>query len=189
MLLVYSHAISLLEVPNEISLCLNISECPCKCKGCSEPYLQESRGTPLTIEFLNGLLDKYKNYNLTCISFMGGDSDHIYLLDILKYVKDKNIKTAFYSGFDFIDTSLLPYLDYYKYGRFILPSGDIKEWYKKSCGPINFPWSNQKMFKIVSINNYYKMIDITDEFRKDPISDLNRYVIKVEDYDEVSFKR
>ena len=32
-------------------------------------------------------------------------------------------------------------------------------------------------------------IDITDEFRKDPISDLNRYVIKVEDYDEVSFKR
>ena len=93
MLLVYSHAISLLEVPNEISLCLNISECPCKCKGCSEPYLQESRGTPLTIEFLNRLLDKYKNYNLTCISFMGGDSDHIYLLDILKYVKDKNIKT------------------------------------------------------------------------------------------------
>ena len=42
MLLISNYTVSLLEVPNELSLCLNISECPCKCKGCSEPYLQES---------------------------------------------------------------------------------------------------------------------------------------------------
>ena len=67
MLLISNYTVSLLEVPNELSLCLNISECPCRCKGCSEPYLQESIGTPLTIDFLDSLLSKYKKYNLSCI--------------------------------------------------------------------------------------------------------------------------
>lgn len=178
MLLISNYTVSLLEVPNELSLCLNISECPCKCKGCSEPYLQESIGTPLTIDFLDSLLSKYKKYNLSCICFMGGDKDHKYLCDLLKHIKSKNIKTAFYSGFDFLDMHLIEYLDYYKIGRFILPEGDSSEWHKKSCGPINFPWSNQKLFKVIHTSDIYNLVDITDEFRKDPLGDLNRYVIK-----------
>ena len=33
MLLISNYTVSLLEVPNESSLCLNISESPCKGKG------------------------------------------------------------------------------------------------------------------------------------------------------------
>ena len=109
---------------------------------------------------------------------MGGDKDHKYLCDLLKHIKSKNIKTAFYSGFDFLDMHLIEYLDYYKIGRFILPEGDSSDWHKKSCGPINFPWSNQKIFKVVHTSDIYNLVDITDEFRKDPLGDLNRYIIK-----------
>lgn len=177
MLFVHSYTISFSEVPGEISLCLNISGCPCKCEGCSEPYLKDDVGDCLDSFFLNNLLEKYKNYNLSCICFMGGDKDHEYLLDILKLCVDKGFKTAFYSGFDYLDLDLIPYLNYYKVGRFILPRGDPSSWHKKTGGPINFPWSNQKMFKIS--NN--KVIDITEEFRKNPIGDLSRYIVKTED--------
>lgn len=179
MLFVHSHAISLLEVPNEISLCFNISGCPCKCEGCSEPYLREDVGDCLTFDYIKDLLKRYKDYGLTCICFMGGDKDHEDLEELLILVKAEfpNIKTAFYSGFDYINVDLIPHLNYYKYGRFILPEGEPSEWHKKSCGPINFPWSNQKVFKIVD----NKMIDITNEFRQNPLSDLTRYIIKEED--------
>ena len=109
---------------------------------------------------------------------MGGDKDHKYLFNLLQYIKSKNLKTAFYSGFDFLDMHLIEYLDYYKIGRFILPEGDVNDWHKKSCGPINFPWSNQKLFKVIHIDDTYNLLDITDEFRKDPLGDLNRYVLK-----------
>lgn len=175
MLFVHSHAISLAEVPNEISLCLNISGCPCKCEGCSEPYLQEDVGESLSWEVLEKLLNKYKDHGITCICFMGGDKDHEYLRILLGFlVMRTDLKVAFYSGLDYIDLSLVPYLDYYKIGRFILPEGEPEQWHKKSCGPLNFPWSNQKMFRV------YKncLIDITEEFRKDPISDLTRYIVR-----------
>ena len=36
------------EVPDEINLCINISNCPNNCKGCHSPWLKEDNGTPLT---------------------------------------------------------------------------------------------------------------------------------------------
>lgn len=180
MLFVHSHAISLLEIPNEISLCLNISGCPCKCEGCSEPYLQEDVGDFLSSNFIEELLNKYKNYNLTCICFMGGDKDHKLLTALVQFLSTRfNLKIAFYSGLDYIDLDLVPYLSYYKIGRFILPKGEPKDWHKKQCGPINFPWSNQRLFKIE--NN--KLIDITKDFQQNPITDLERYIIRLEDKD------
>ena len=32
-----STLITFTEIPDEISLCLNISGCPCHCEGCFEP--------------------------------------------------------------------------------------------------------------------------------------------------------
>ena len=40
----------------------------------------------------------------------------------------------------------------------------------KKRGEINLTWSE--------IADMYNLVDITDEFRKDPLGDLNRYVIK-----------
>ena len=38
------------EVPNEISLCINISNCPCNCKGCHSSYLAEDIGNSVFLD-------------------------------------------------------------------------------------------------------------------------------------------
>ena len=45
-------AITFSEVPDEITLCINISNCPCHCKGCHSQYLWEDKGTILNEETL-----------------------------------------------------------------------------------------------------------------------------------------
>ena len=48
------------EFPNEISLCINISQCPCNCPGCHSSYLAEDIGEPLGELALHKLItDKY----------------------------------------------------------------------------------------------------------------------------------
>ena len=45
-----SALVTFTEVPDEISLCFNLTLCPCHCQGCFEPWLAEDSGTILTIE-------------------------------------------------------------------------------------------------------------------------------------------
>jgi anaerobic ribonucleoside-triphosphate reductase activating protein len=58
------------EIPNETTLAINISNCPCHCKGCHSSYLAEDIGEPLTERVLEKLIRE--NKGITCISFMGG---------------------------------------------------------------------------------------------------------------------
>ena len=128
MLKCYDYAVTFSEFPDEIALCLNISNCPCHCAGCSESYLKDNKGEDLTYgqqdSFLDSLLLKYKDYGLTLIGFMGGDAEHSIIVNISTYIKEKyNLKIGMYSGLDYIDLNLVSVLDYYKIGRFILPEG------------------------------------------------------------------
>ena len=59
------------EFPDEISLCINISNCPCFCTGCHSPYLSEDIGTLLTKEKLKELIEK--NEGITCVGFDGSN--------------------------------------------------------------------------------------------------------------------
>ena len=175
MLKYYDYSIVMQEFPDEISLCLNITNCPCNCEGCSESYLKENIGIVLTYEELKKILDKYVTYGITLVGFMGGDVNHKEIIKLSKFIKNNyNLKVGMYSGLDYIDLELANVLDYYKYGRFILPKGKPEVWHKQTCGPINFPWSNQKMYK--NING--KLVDITEKFRSNPLDDLNRYIVK-----------
>ena len=65
------------EIPNEVSLAINISNCPCKCLNCHSSYLAEDIGEELNIESLSNLI--FKNKGITCICFMGGDAQPEYL--------------------------------------------------------------------------------------------------------------
>jgi len=175
MLKVHSYAISFKEFPNEIALCLNISCCPNRCKGCSTPELWADTGEELSSSYLDSLLEHFKDYNLTVVGLMGGDNDLLAVKEVAKYIKDNyNLKVGFYSGLDYLDIDLFSYLDYYKYGRYIMPQGEEKEWYKRSCGSIIFPWSNQRILKIEG----EKLIDITEELRKEPLNNLSSKIIE-----------
>ena len=49
-------AVTLREIPDEITLCINISNCPCHCKGCHSSYLAEDIGKPLDEDSLVELM-------------------------------------------------------------------------------------------------------------------------------------
>ena len=139
------------EVPDEISFCINCTCCPLRCKGCFEPWLQENTGKELTIEKLDNLIQTHKY--CTCICFMGGINDYHYLLLLLMHIKQNypTLKTALYSGENFVSPLVSNYLDYYKIGPYI-----------EEFGPLNKKTTNQKFFKKEN-NNW---VDITYKFQK-----------------------
>ncbi len=65
-------SITFAEIPDEICLCINISNCPHKCPGCHSKYLQTDIGKVITDEVLHDLI--VNNKGITCVVFMGGDS-------------------------------------------------------------------------------------------------------------------
>lgn len=137
------------EVPDEISLCINITNCPNNCIGCHSPYLAEDIGEELTPEELSRLI--MKNKGITCVCLMGGDNDPKQINSLAKVIKSLYpYKVAWYSG----STKLAPEIiihnfDYIKLGPYI-----------EEFGPLNNPNTNQRMFKMPDIE------DITYKFWK-----------------------
>ena len=57
------------EIPDETTLSINISNCPCHCMGCHSEYLWDDVGMPLNVMSLKPMLDEYGR-DVTCIAFM-----------------------------------------------------------------------------------------------------------------------
>ena len=134
------YAITFLEFPDEIALCINITNCPFHCSGCHSPELWEDIGTKLTVAELDGLIKS--NKGITCIGFMGGSPKYIKALAKRIRTKYPKLKIGYYYGGDFVFTNdYLKYLDYIKIGPYI-----------KERGGLNNPNTNQKMFWINHLN-------------------------------------
>lgn len=129
------------EVPNEISLALNITGCTIHCKGCHSQWLWSNKGKELTKEELINLIEK--NKGITTVLFMGGDNFIEQLAELAKDIKYRypNLKVAWYSGRCDIDykvkKELETYLDYIKIGPYI-----------KQLGGLDNPSTNQRFYKI-----------------------------------------
>ena len=140
------------EVPNEITLAINISNCPCHCEGCHSSYLAKDIGTPLTFEELNKLIED--NKGISCIAIMGGDSNPLEVSNIAFYIKSiwDNLKVAWYSGRQELSKDInLKNFDFVKLGPYI-----------KELGPLNSKTTNQRFYKV----NSNQLIDITKKFWK-----------------------
>ena len=87
------------EIPDEISLAINISNCPCRCPGCHSKYLWNDTGDELTHARLDEMLSKYHG-EITCVVIMGGDASVNDVNDIAMYMRNiyPNIKIGWYSG-------------------------------------------------------------------------------------------
>lgn len=102
------------EIPDEITLAVNITNCPFRCKDCHSPWLQTDIGEDLTTNIFH-LIDKYPY--ITTVSFMGGDADHEGTAKLATLIKkETGLKVAMYSGSNEIDPILVRVLDYYKVG-------------------------------------------------------------------------
>lgn len=152
-----NYSITFQEVPNEISLVLNITGCTHHCDGCHSDYLAQDFGNYVDDD-LPALLDRYKGM-ITCVCFMGGDQAIDNLREWLKRIKEEyDLKTCVYSGTDDIDTfdNCLDYLDYLKIGP-----------YKKEFGGLDNPNTNQKFYIVVKDEDTeINLFDITLAFIK-----------------------
>jgi len=135
------------EIPDEITLAINISNCPGSCPGCHSPYLQTDTGEELTAEILGCLISK--NTGITCVSFMGEGKDKETLLSLAQYVREMGLKTALYSGRLEVPDDYNAYFDYIKIGPYIAEKG-----------PLNKTTTNQALYQIID----GERLDITFKF-------------------------
>jgi len=139
MLRFYNYDIVFIEIPDEISLAINITGCPNRCKGCHSPHLQENIGEILTKEILEELMCLYGSA-ITCVCFMGGDSEPEEVVRLARIVRqiNKEIKTAWYSGRDKLPEDLpVGEFNYIKIGRYI-----------ESLGGLKSKTTNQRLYKV-----------------------------------------
>ena len=125
------------EVPGEIALGISISGCLIHCNGCHSRELWKDKGTPLTVEELQRLLDAHKG--ITCLCILGGEHDIDSLIELFMYAH-KKIKTAWYCGLDMIPEDklgIMQYLDFIKLGH-----------YDHELGGLDSSTTNQKFYQI-----------------------------------------
>lgn len=142
------------EIPDEVTLAINLSNCPNRCKGCHSPYLMENVGDELTEESLAVLLRKYGSA-VTCVCFMGGDAEPFEIERLAKYLTLQSIipmKVGWYSGKLELPAGLdTCYFRYIKLGPYIEELGGLKS-----------ERTNQRLYRIESGG---RMNDITHRFR------------------------
>jgi anaerobic ribonucleoside-triphosphate reductase activating protein len=138
------------EIPEEITLAINISGCPCACSGCHSSYLMQDIGEELTGNALSKLIEG--NKGITCVSIMGGDSNPEYVDYLSDTVKSSGLKYAWYSGRTGISDKVdISRFDYIKVGPYI-----------DELGALESKNTNQKMYKVLDGT----LVDITYLFQK-----------------------
>ncbi len=126
------------EIPDEVTLAINISNCPCHCPGCHSRYLWEDVGLPLDTEAIDTFVNQYGN-EISCIAFMGGDAEPTSVNRLAQYIHEEHpqFKVAWYSGRIRIPRGVVRAdFDYIKLGPFI-----------KHLGPLKQTTTNQRLYR------------------------------------------
>lgn len=160
MLKYVNYDITFQEIPDEITLCINISNCPCHCVGCHSSYLAENIGEGLTLDKIYKLIEN--NEGITCICFMGGDSSPKEIDMFARCIKDLyDIKVAWYSGRQELNKYInLKCFDFIKLGPYI-----------EEFGPLNSKTTNQRFYQVIKSHyedgtSGYELLDTTYKFWK-----------------------
>ena len=175
------------EVPDEITLCINLSNCPCHCKGCHSSYLAEDIGEVLTYSKIERLLEE--NKGVTAICFMGGDNNPELVNHYAKLIKDSYIEQvevaykvnediAFTKGVILNPGDDVPLIKpipnsikvaWYSGRQELSKDIDVTNFdfiklgpYQEENGPLNNPNTNQRFFQVMN----GELIDITYKFWK-----------------------
>lgn len=149
MLKIVSYDIVFQEIPSEVTLALNISNCPNNCPGCHSTHLREDIGEILDFSLVDMLIRQYGGA-ITCICFMGGDSSPSEINRVAEYIRkyhSEKLKIGWYSGNNQIHPNCdINNFDYIKLGPYI-----------EKLGGLRSRDTNQRIYKIEN----EEMIDIT----------------------------
>lgn len=136
MLKYYNTMVVFEEIPDKVSLAINITNCQNRCIGCHSPHLRANIGAELTKEEMDRLLKK--NSGVNCVLFMGEGNDKTALLEIAKYTKEVHgIPIAIYSGRKDVEDEYYLLFDYVKVGPYV-----------PEYGPLNNETTNQRLYRI-----------------------------------------
>ena len=128
------------EIPDQISLAVNISGCPNRCPGCHSPWLWENEVKEMTTDLLSSIIGQY-SAAITCFCFMGGDADPSEIQRLSRWIKEEypHLKTAWYSGRESVPDGFdVKCLDYIKLGPYI-----------ESLGGLKSPTTNQALYLVL----------------------------------------
>lgn len=134
MLKYYNAMVVFREIPDEITLAINITNCPCRCKGCHSNFLWDDVGEPLTFYELSKLIET--NKGITCICFMGGDSKPYVVNSLAAYIREeyRELKVAWYSGREKISDEIdKANFDFIKIGPYIEEFGGLDKETTNQC--------------------------------------------------------
>ena len=126
------------EIPDEVTLAINISNCPCHCPGCHSHYLWEDIGLPLDTGAMDDFVSQYGR-DITCFAFMGGDAEPKAVNQLAQYIHETypQFKVAWYSGRLRVSSAVNKAdFDYIKIGPYI-----------KHLGPLKSPTTNQRLYR------------------------------------------
>lgn len=141
------------EIPDEVTLSINISNCPCHCPGCHSSYLWEDVGKPLSRNTIDKFVHDY-GADITCLAFMGGDIAPEEINRLAEYIHENHprYKVAWYSGRLRVSPKIdIKNFNYIKIGPYI-----------QHLGPLNSRTTNQRLYRIEG----GEYIDITSRFWK-----------------------
>ena len=127
------------EFPDEVTLAVNLTGCPCRCPGCHSEYLWGETGEALTDARLLELVDYYGR-TITCVGLMGGDAEPLEVLRLLAMLRRErpHLRTGWYSGRQELPKGFVDYPapDYVKLGP-----------WRQELGPLSSPTTNQRMYR------------------------------------------
>ncbi len=155
MLKFVSYDIVFQEIPDEVTLAVNISGCPNGCPGCHSPYLWRDEGRLLVPEEVEARLEQYGG-SVTCLCFMGGDGAPGEVAALARWLREAypGLRTAWYSGRsrlpEEVDAGLF---DYLKLGPYV-----------ERCGGLRSRTTNQRLYRIRAERGGVRMEDITARF-------------------------
>ena len=124
------------EIPDRVTLAVDISNCRGNCVDCHSPFLKEDIGEELTPEIISQLVSD--NFGVDCFLFLGEGRDPERLLELATHVRALGLVPALYSGRREVDGSYWEAFDYIKVGPYL-----------PEQGPLNNPETNQRLYRVL----------------------------------------
>lgn len=141
------------ELPDEVTLAVNLSGCPCHCPGCHSSHLWGDAGCELTDEALDSLIEQQRS-DITAVSFMGGDAAPCEVNRLAGHIRQRfpNLHTSWWSGRTVLSSAVdLGNFDYIKLGPYLAHLGGLRS-----------PRTNQRLYRVQGATLH----DITPRLRR-----------------------
>lgn len=139
------------EIPDRVTLAVDISNCQGNCVGCHSPFLKTDVGVELTEEVIDSLVAD--NFGVDCFLFLGEGNDFESLMRLAAHIRSIGLEAALYSGREAVENEIYKAFDYVKVGPYI-----------EAFGPLNSRTTNQRLYKVAHTASGYSLTDITSRF-------------------------